>query len=152
MPTANYGLVRRTLGSVGGNQSPPPGQLYHGRATTFSALYPIGNAHFFSPGVQHEVLVVFTDGEAVPIRSQIGYVLARAMTVHPLFVHVWAPTERIYVHGHIDPHYRPDLTSAARVEQICGRAATGASSRRTTSARSRRRSVRRPATPPSRRT
>ena len=33
------------------------------------------------------------------------------MTVHPLFVHVWAPTERIYVHGHIDPHYRPDLTS-----------------------------------------
>jgi hypothetical protein len=111
MPTANYGLVRRTLGQSVGINRPPPGQLYRGRATTFSALYPIGNAHFYSPGVQHEVLVVFTDGEAVPIRSQIGYVLARAMTVHPLFVHMWAPTERIYVHGHIDSHYRPDLTT-----------------------------------------
>jgi hypothetical protein len=33
------------------------------------------------------------------------------MTVHPLFVHVWAPTERIYVHGRVDPRYKPDPTS-----------------------------------------
>ena len=42
MPTANYGLVRRTLGQSVGINRPPPGQLYHGRATTFSALYRSG--------------------------------------------------------------------------------------------------------------
>jgi hypothetical protein len=33
------------------------------------------------------------------------------MTVHPLFVHVWATTERIYAHDHVDRRYRPDPTS-----------------------------------------
>jgi hypothetical protein len=122
MPTANYGLVRRTLGQSVGINRPPPGQLYQGRATTFSALYPIGYAHYYSPGVQHEVLVVFTDGEAVPIRSEVGYLLARAMTVHPFFVHVWAPTERIYVHGRTDPHYRPDLTSPRALSRFAAAA------------------------------
>lgn len=111
MPTPNFGLVRRTLDqSVGVNQ-PPPGQIYHGRATTFSALYPIPNSHFYSPGVTHQILVVFTDGEATPIHSAIGYDFARAMTVHPFFVHVWAPTERIYLHGRVDPRYKPDPES-----------------------------------------
>ena len=64
------------------------------------------------------VLVVFTDGEATPIRSSIGYELARAMTVHPLFVHVWAPTERIYAHGRIDRRYRPDPTSARALSRF----------------------------------
>jgi hypothetical protein len=111
MPTPNFGLVRRTLAESVGINQPPPGQIYHGRATTFSALYPIPNSHFYSPGVTHQILVVFTDGEATPIHSAIGYDFARAMTVHPLFLHVWAPTERIYVHGRVDPHYKPDPES-----------------------------------------
>jgi hypothetical protein len=111
MPMSNHGLLRRTLDESVGINRPPPGQIYHGRATTFSALYPIPTAHFYSPGVQHQILVVFTDGEAVPIRSSIGYDLARAMTVHPLFVHVWATTERIYVHDQVNRRYRPDPTS-----------------------------------------
>jgi hypothetical protein len=118
MPTPNTGLFRRTLAESVGINQPPPGQIYHGRATTFSALYPIPNSHFFSPGVTHEVLVVFTDGEAAPINSPIGYELARAMTVHPVFVHVWAPTERIYIHGRIDRRYKPDPTSAAALSRF----------------------------------
>ncbi|HEU5245443.1 MAG TPA: hypothetical protein VFU33_13685 [Gaiellaceae bacterium] len=110
MPTPNLALVRRVVGQSVGINRPPPSQIYK-VATTFSALYPIPTYNFYSPGVQHRILVVFTDGEAKPIRSQIGYELARAMTVHPLFVHVWAPTERIYVHGRPDPRYRPDPTS-----------------------------------------
>ena len=112
MPTSNFGLVRRTLTQSVGINQPPPGQRYRGRATTFSALYPIGNSNFYSPGVQREILVVFTDGEATPIRPGIGYDFARAMTVHPLFVHVWAPTEQIYLHGRADPRYKPDPTSS----------------------------------------
>jgi len=110
MPTPNLALFRRVLGQSVGINRPPPSQIYK-VATTFSALYNVPTYNFYSPGVRHRILVVFTDGEAKPIRSQIGYELARAMTVHPLFVHVWAPTERIYVHGHLDPRYRPDPTS-----------------------------------------
>jgi hypothetical protein len=112
MPTPNFALARRTLRQSVSIDRPPPTQLYRGRATTFSALYPFGSSNFYSPGVRHQILVVFTDGEDAPLRSPIGLALARAMTVHPLFVHVWAPTERIYVHGRVDPRYRPDPTSA----------------------------------------
>jgi hypothetical protein len=125
MPTPNFGLVRRTLTQSVGINQPPPGQRYNGRATTFSALYPFGSAHFFSPGVRRQILVVFTDGEAAPIRSVVGYQLARAMTVHPLFVRVWAPTERIYRHGRVVPRYKPDPASALAL----GKFATAAGGR-----------------------
>jgi hypothetical protein len=123
MPTPNYGLVRRTLDESVGIDRPPPGQRYSGRVPTLPALELIGRSNFYSPGVQHQVLVVFTDGEATRIRSPIGYDLARAMTVHPLFVHMWAPTERIYKRGgRIDPHYRPDLTSPGALSRFAAAA------------------------------
>jgi hypothetical protein len=111
MPTPNFALALNTLQESVGIDRPPPTQRYHGRATTFQALFPIGNSNFFSPGVRHQILVVYTDGEDAPFRSVVDFELARAMTIHPLFVHVWGPTERIYVHGRIDPDYRPDPTS-----------------------------------------
>lgn len=122
MPTPNYALIRHTLQQSVGIDRPPPSQLYHGRVPTFPALYPIGRANFYSPGVRHQVLVVFTDGESTPLRPGIGYDLARAMTVHPLFVHVWAPNERIYVHGRVDPRYRPDPTSPAALSRFASAA------------------------------
>jgi hypothetical protein len=118
MPTPNLVLIRRTLVQSVGINRPPPSQLYNGRATTFSALYPIPYSNFYNPGVEHRILVVFTDGEAKPIHSVVGYELARAMTVHPLFVRVWAPTERIYVHGRLDPRYKPDPTSARALSRF----------------------------------
>ena len=118
MPTTNSALIRRTIEQSVGIDRPPPSQVYPGRATTFSALYPIPYSNFYNPGVEHRILVVFTDGEAVRINSLVGYELARAMTVHPLFVHVWAPTERIYVHGRMYPHYRPDPTSTRELTRF----------------------------------
>jgi hypothetical protein len=118
MPTPNLALVRRVLGESVGINQPPPSQLYKERATTFAALQAIPTYNFYSPGVRHRILVVFTDGEAQPVHSPVGYELARAMTVYPLFVHVWAPTERIYVHGRVDPRYKPDPTSAAALSRF----------------------------------
>jgi hypothetical protein len=115
MPTTNFSLFRRTLHQSVGIDRPPPSQLYRGRATTFSALYPIPRSNLYGPGVRHRILVVFTDGEFAPLNPGSGYDYARAMTVYPLFVHVWSPTDRIYVHGRIDPRYRPDPTSAAQL-------------------------------------
>lgn len=122
MPSTSQVLIRRTLAQSVGIDRPQPSQLYKGRATTFSALYPIPYSNFYSPGVRHRILVVFTDGEATPIRTAVGYELARAMTVAPLFVRVWAPTERIYVHGRVDPRYRPDPTSARALSRFASAA------------------------------
>jgi len=122
MPSTSQVLIRRTLAQSVGIDRPQPSQLYKGRATTFSALYPVPYSNFYSPGVRHRILVVFTDGEATPIRTAVGYELARAMTVAPLFVRVWAPTERIYVHGRVDPRYRPDPTSARALSRFASAA------------------------------
>jgi hypothetical protein len=111
MPTPNLAVILRTLHQSVGIDRPPPSQVYNGRATTFQALFPIPNANFYSPGVTHRILVVFTDGEDAPLRSSVDLDLARAMTVHPLFVHVWAPTDRIYRHGRVSRNYRPEPTS-----------------------------------------
>jgi len=118
MPTPNHFLLKRVIDQSVGINRPPPSQIYKGRATTFSALEPVPLYNFYNPGVPHRILVVFTDGEATPIRGSVGYDLARAMTVHPLFVRVWAPTERIYAHGHVDPHYRPDPSSARALSRF----------------------------------
>jgi hypothetical protein len=118
MPTTNPTLLRRTIEQSVGINRPPPEQRYRGRATTFAALYPIPRSNLYSPGVRHQILVIFTDGEFVPIDSPIGYELARAMTVHPLFAHVWASTDRLYVHGRVDPNYRPDPTSATELSKF----------------------------------
>ena len=118
MPTPNSTLIQRTIEESVGINRPPPSKFYPGRATNFAALYPLANANFYSPGVRHRILVVFTDGEATPIHSAVGYQLASAMAVSPLFVHVWAATDRVYLHGRIDPRYTPDLASGTALSRF----------------------------------
>lgn len=113
MPTPNLAVILRTLHQSVGIDRPPPSQVYDGRATTFQALFPIPTANFYNPGVTHRILVVFTDGEDAPFRSSVDFELARAMTVHPLFVRVWTPTDRIYLHGRVNGKYRPDPASGS---------------------------------------
>ncbi len=118
MPTSSLVLIHRTLAQSVAINQPPPTQFYKGRATHFSALFPLSNYNFYSPGVRRRILVVFTDGEATPLHGPIIFELARAMTVYPLFVHVWAPTERLYVHRQVDPRYTPDPISATALRQF----------------------------------
>jgi hypothetical protein len=124
MPTTNAGIALRTVDqSVWVNQ-PPPSLLYHGRATTLEALLPLEEDRLFPPGIKHPILVVFTDGEEQPLPPFTDYSsLAEQITTPPLFVHVWAPGERVYAHGQIDAKYLPDpasgrvLTQFARLSQ-----------------------------------
>jgi len=111
LPTTDPSLFARTLDQSVGINSPPPSQIYHGRATSFQALAPIVDSHFFSPGVQRRLLVVFTDGESQQISPILGVTLHREVT--PVYVHVWAPGEQIYHGGTRDPHYSADPTSNA---------------------------------------
>ncbi len=114
MPDTNSGLVLRTVNQSAQIDEPPPSQLYPDRASTFTALVPLASGGFFPPSVKHPLVVIFTDGEehaSPPPIGQYGY--AGDVSIPPIFVHVWAPTERIYVGGHVDPNYRPDPTSGS---------------------------------------
>lgn len=118
MPSASRALALRTVRESVGINLPPPSQSYPGRATTLQALFPISSDNLFAPAVKHPVLVVYTDGESSPLPRSFGYALAQQLQVPPLFVHVWAPTERIYVHGRVDPRYRPDAQSGRVLAQF----------------------------------
>lgn len=117
MPTTDIALFRRTLLQSVLVDHPPPSQVYKGRATTFQALVPLVESHFFSQGVQRRLLVVFTDGESSKVSPFLSATLHRRVT--PVFVHVWQPGERIYRRGgRPDPKYDSDPTSFAALDRL----------------------------------
>jgi hypothetical protein len=111
MPTTDSALFARTVAQSVAVNRPPPSQRYPNRATTLQALLPLGQAHYFAPGVRHRLLVVFTDGESAQLPSTLRYSLQQTPLPQPMFVHVWAPDERIVVRGRVDERYVPDASS-----------------------------------------
>jgi hypothetical protein len=118
MPTTNTALVLRTLDEAIGIDEPPPSQQYPDRATNLQVLLSLPSEHLFAPAVKHPILVILTDGESSPLPRGIGYALAQELTIPPLFVHVWAPDEHVYVNGRVDPRYRPDPASTSVIDQF----------------------------------
>lgn len=116
MPTTDPTLFDRTVTQAIAVNQPPPSQQYKTRATTFSALVPLVESHFYSQGVQRRLLVVFTDGESSKVSPLLRLTLHRRVT--PVFVHVWQPGERIYSHGHADPRYVSDPTSKQALDSL----------------------------------
>jgi hypothetical protein len=111
MPTPTTALALRTVKQSVRIDEPPPSLRYHGRASTLEALVPVIGDRLFPPGVKHPILVIFTDGEMKAPPPFTGYSFAQQVTIPPLFVHVWAPTDHIYSQGQVDQAYQPDPTS-----------------------------------------
>ena len=118
MPTTDAALFGRTLAQSIGIDRPPPSQPYPSRATTFEALLPLVSARFYSHGVKRRLLVVFTDGESSRLSSTVPYTIQLDQLSSPIFVHLWSPRERIYVHGRVDRGYAPDPTSSRMLAQF----------------------------------
>jgi len=116
MPTTDPALFERTLSQSVAIDSPPPSQVYAGRATSFQALIPLVESNVFGQGVQRRLLVVFTDGEAAKVPSYISAMLQRRVT--PVFVHVWRDGERIYHGGRADRRYVSDPSSLAALNRL----------------------------------
>jgi von Willebrand factor type A domain len=117
MPTTDRTLFERTVDQAIAINQPPPSQQYeNGRATSFDALIPLVESHFFAQGVQRRLLVVFTDGESSRISPVLRLTLHRRVT--PVFVHVWAQGERIFQHGKVDPNYTSDPTSNRSLDDV----------------------------------
>jgi hypothetical protein len=118
LPTTDRTLFVRTLRQSVGIDRPPPSQQYRDRATSLQALLTLADSHFFAPGVTHRILVVFTDGEASRLPSDVSLTLPLQTHVPPLLVHVWKSDELVYAHGKVDRRYRPDPTSGDALEEF----------------------------------
>jgi len=116
MPTTDRTLFERTVYQAIAIDSPPPSQQYKTRATTFSALVPLVESHFFSQGVQRRLLIVLTDGESSRISPLLKLTLHRRVAT--VLVHVWEPGERIYHNGRPDPRYVADPSSNAELGSL----------------------------------
>jgi hypothetical protein len=118
MPTVDRTLFDRTVEQSVGIDRPPPSQPHPGsRATTFDAIVPLVESHFYSQGVQRRLLVVFTDGESTTVSPLLKLTLQRR--VSPIFVHVWQPNERIYKRGgRIDARYVADPASTNALQNL----------------------------------
>jgi hypothetical protein len=117
LPTTDRTLFERTIAQSVQIDAPPPSQLYKDRATTWDALIPLVESHFYTQGVQRRLLIVLTDGEATKISPLLQASIQRRVT--PVFVHVWQPGERIYhANGKVDPKYFADPTSAAALNEV----------------------------------
>lgn len=118
MPTVDETEFARAVRQAVGIDRPPPSQPHRGgRATTFAAIVPLFQSHFFSQGVRHRLVVVFTDGESTQVSPLLK--LSLESGVKPIFVHVWQPGERIFRRGgRPDPRYAADPSSTQTLRRV----------------------------------
>jgi hypothetical protein len=125
-PSANEDAFRATIEQSVGIDRPPPHERLSANGTTLEALGAVATRRFFSPTVEHRLLVVVTDGETRPLNEgAVAASLARPPGIETVFVHVWGAGERVYVQGIAAPDYKPDPTSRASLDRLA-RATRGA--------------------------
>jgi hypothetical protein len=111
LPTADERAFGATVDRTIGIEQPPPSTFYAIRATSLNALSVLATRNFFSPGVDHRVAVVLTDGESARAGERLGRVFV-GRGVRTVFVHVWNDEERIFnVGDQPEPEYRPEPQS-----------------------------------------
>ena len=118
-PSASEDVFRATIEQSIGIDRPPPGARLSANGTTLESLGAVATRRFFSPTAQKRLLVVITDGETRPLNEgAVAASLARPPGIQTVFVHVWGPSERVYVQGIAAPDYRPDPTSLDSLERL----------------------------------
>jgi hypothetical protein len=124
LPTTDPTLFARTVAQAVVVDEPPPSQVYSNRATTFTALVPLTESHFYSQGVQRRVLIVLTDGESAKVSPLLNLTLHKR--VPTVLVHVWEPGERIFRgHGRPDPKYVSDPGSGRALDALASATSGG---------------------------
>ena len=122
-PTANAEAFEATLDRTIGIERPPPRGSFATNATDLNALTSVRGLRFFSPTTKKRLVVVFTDGESVPVASaRLGVLYRREPQINLMFVHVWGESERVYTRGAPEPQYLPDPESRAILDRLAASA------------------------------
>jgi hypothetical protein len=111
-PTSSEQVFSGALAETVGIERPPPKGLGD-TATTYAALDTFAGSNFFSDGIPHRLVVLFTDGETAPyFAGDLREALRRPPRTRFVIVRVWGPDERIFG-PRPDRRYRPDPRSVA---------------------------------------
>jgi hypothetical protein len=111
-PTGSEQVFTATLADTVGIEEPPP-KGFNTTATTFASLDTFAGTNFFSEGVRHRLVILFTDGETAPyFAGDLREALRPAPHTSFVIVRLGRPNERIFIGKKTDPGYRPDPTAA----------------------------------------
>ena len=107
-PTGSEQLFAAALAdTVGVNRPPPKG--FNETATTFASLDTFAGTNFFSVGITHRLVVLFTDGETAPyFQGDLHQALRPAPHTSFVIVRMGSANDRIYIGRKPDRNYRPD--------------------------------------------
>lgn len=86
--------------------------------TALEALADVPKNNYFSPNAEKRLLVVFTDGESLPLRPGLEQAFRRPPGIETLLVQLWDEGERIYATGVAEGGYRPQRGAEATLEQV----------------------------------
>jgi von Willebrand factor type A domain len=115
-PTTDSQVYAATIGRAIDVEQPPPEAFSLTVATDLNGLRAVPEKNYFLPSAQRRVLVVLTDGETQPPEDGLAPAFARRPAVETVLVHFWDADERIFETGVAESGYRPDRTSAARLD------------------------------------
>ena len=122
-PTTDSVVFQATLTHAIGVDKPPPGSsLFSSRitqnATTLDSLTQLASRRFYTPGVQHRLAVVLTDGESRPLSSaKLAKGLQRG-GIKPIYVQFWNAHEQVFTKGKPEAHYRVNPHAQAILERL----------------------------------
>jgi hypothetical protein len=117
-PTPDQQEFSTALTDTVGIDDPPPKGLSD-KATTFAALDTFAGNTFFTPGIAHRLVILFTDGETAPyFTGDLRLALRGRPHTSFLVVHVWRSGERIFHGRKVDPDYRSDARSGRAVATL----------------------------------
>jgi len=122
-PSANADAFQATLDRTIGIERPPPRGGFATNATDLNALTSVRGLRFFAPTTKKRLVVVFTDGESIPVASaRLGVLYRRSPAIDLMFLHFWDEDERVYARGAPEPQYVPDPSSRATLDRLAASA------------------------------
>ena len=125
-PSTDLDVSLATIERALGIERPPPRSSLATSATSLDALAGVRGLRFFSPKSKKRVLVVFTDGESIPVSTaRLAKVFLASPAIETVFLHVWHADERVFDRGVAEPQYLPDPSSRSILERVAQ--ATGGS-------------------------
>jgi hypothetical protein len=122
-PTGNDEVFTATLEDALAIGQPPP-RGYDPVGTLFAAVDTLASGTFYSASAKRRVAVVLTDGESRPFDiAMLKEALAEGPPVSFVIVRIWSGRDRIWLEKGADPHFKADVSSEQRTEQLAS--ATG---------------------------
>jgi hypothetical protein len=111
-PSSDADVFQATLERSLGIERPPPRESIATLGTDLDALRVLRSLRFFSPASKKKLVVVFTDGESLPVSSaRLGSLFLRPPAIDTIFVQFWGEEERVFTRGTPEPEYLPDPTA-----------------------------------------